>query len=121
MLQVNFNDNVAAIVDLYYHNLTTVNDVVAASGLDPSSPLIYAGNILNIPVKCYCGDPSVSPAYGLFATYVVQPTDQLTTLASNFSVSTDTISEFNSGVNSSRIVPYSTIFIPTRGRSTYWF
>ncbi|KAG0623925.1 hypothetical protein M758_3G211600 [Ceratodon purpureus] len=111
---VNFNDDVETVVDRYYENLTTVNDVIVASGLDASKQLIYAGNVLNIPVTCYCGDPSISPAYGLFATYVVQPQDQLTTLASNFSLGTEIISEFNSGVNSSQIEPYSTIFIPTR-------
>ena len=119
VLQVNVNDNVPMIVDLYYHNLTTVDDVVAASQLDPSTQLIHPGNILNIPVKCFCGDPNVNPAYGLFATYVVQPVDQITTLASNFSLSNNTIEEFNPGVNSSTLVPYSTIFLATRGRPTY--
>ena len=120
VLQVAQGDDVPDIVENYYHNLTTVEAVCSASSVNCATQYVQAQFILSIPVNCSCGDPTISLDYGLFATYVVQPTDQLTTIASNFSVNADLISEYNSGVKS--LVPYSTIFIPTRSKdSTYCF
>ena len=113
ILQVKIHDSVESIVYQVYQNLTTVDEVKSTSHLIYPGDTIFQNQILNIPVKCFCGDPSVSLAYGLFATYVVQPTDKLSSLATKFNVSADDISRYNSGANF--LVSYSTIFIPTRG------
>ena len=83
----------------------------ATTGLENSNN-IYPNQVLSIPVNCSCGDPSVSLDYGLFTTYVVQSGDQLASLATNFSVSSDYISKYNSNVQV--LQPNQIIYIPTR-------
>lgn len=111
-MQVASGDTLELIVGGNYQNLTTVAEVSNSSNLD-SANRIFPGNTLSIPVRCFCGDPSVNRRYGLFTTYVVQPTDQLTGVAANFSVPADFLSSYNSDVQV--LTPNSIIFIPSRG------
>lgn len=113
-MQIASGDSLEVIVAVNYQNLTTVADVSSASNLD-NSDRIFPGNTLTIPVRCFCGDPSVNRNYGLFTTYVVQATDTLAGVAANFSVPADDISRFNSDVRA--LSPNSIIFIPSRGMS----
>jgi LysM repeat protein len=114
VMQVQADDTIQTVADEDYQKLTTVADIANSSNLRDSN-IIQAGNTLSIPVKCFCGDPSVSRDYGLFTTYVVQATDQLTGVAASFVVSADVLSRFNSDANV--LTPDSVIFIPTRGIS----
>lgn len=114
-MQVLSGDTLALIVSRDYQNLTTVRDITNASNLD-SSGRIIAGNSLSVPVNCFCGDPSINRAYGLFATYVVQADDELTGLASAFGVSAEDISRFNLNVQDPS--PNSIIFLPAKGISS---
>jgi len=116
VVQVQSGDTLESIVSGYYENLTTVAAVTNSSNLD-SSEIIFPGNALSIPVSCFCGDPSVNPAYGLFTTYVVQATDQLTGVATAFGVPADDISRFNSDVTV--LTPNTIIFIPSKGMSQH--
>lgn len=111
MYVVQADDTIQTVADEDYQKLTTVADIANSSNLRDSN-IIQAGNTLSIPVKCFCGDPSVSRDYGLFTTYVVQATDQLTGVAASFVVSADVLSRFNSDANV--LTPDSVIFIPTR-------
>ncbi|KAG0566925.1 hypothetical protein KC19_7G097400 [Ceratodon purpureus] len=104
-------DTLGSIANQTYQKLTTVADIKSASNLDNAN-IITTGNTLSIPVKCFCGDPKVSRSYGLFTTYVVQATDQLAGVATNFSVDATDLSKLNSDVTS--LTPDSIIFIPTR-------
>lgn len=112
VMQIVSGDTLQAIADQAYQKLTTVADIRNSSNLDSSSN-ITPGNTLSIPVKCFCGDPKVSRAYGLFTTYVVQATDQLAGVAANFTVNAGDLSKLNSDVTS--LTPDSIIFIPTKG------
>ena len=111
-MQVAAGDTLLSIAGQEYQNLTTVAGIANASNLATSN-LVQSGNTLSVPVNCFCGDPSLNRAYGLFTTYVVQATDQLTSIAGAFAVNADVISSFNSDVRT--LTPYSIIFIPTRG------
>lgn len=100
------------IVNGTYEKLSTESAVAAASNV-ANVNLINVGDTLNIPVKCYCGDPSVNSSYGLFTTYVVHSGDQLSALASNFSVDADLITKYNPSI--STLQADQIIFIPARG------
>lgn len=113
-VQVLSGDTLQSIVSGVYENLTTIAGVTNSSNLGSSS-VLNTGYTLSIPVSCFCGDPSINSAYGLFSTYVVQATDQLTGVATAFSVSADDISRFNSGVKV--LTPNTIIFIPSKGMS----
>ena len=112
VIQIGSTDTLGSIANQTYQKLTTVADIKSASNLDNAN-IITTGNTLSIPVKCFCGDPKVSRSYGLFTTYVVQATDQLAGVATNFSVDATDLSKLNSDVTS--LTPDSIIFIPTRG------
>jgi len=105
-------DTIAGIADTSYESLTTVAAISSATTGLENSNTIYPNQVLSIPVNCSCGDPSVSLDYGLFTTYVVQSGDQLASLATNFSVSSDYISKYNSNVQV--LQPNQIIYIPTR-------
>lgn len=115
VMQILSGDTLDLIVSRDYQNLTTVRAITIASNLD-SSGRITAGNPLTVPVTCFCGDPSINKAYGLFATYVVQAGDQLTGLASAFGVSAEDLSRFN--LNVQDLSPNSIIFVPAKGISS---
>lgn len=114
-MQVLAGDTLDLIVRRDYQNLTTIRAITNASNLDSSGHII-TGNSLSVPVNCFCGDPSINRAYGLFATYVVQADDKLTGLASAFGVSAEDISRFNLIVQDPS--PNSIIFLPAKGTSS---
>lgn len=110
-------ETLQTIADVNYQRLTTTSDIADVSNL-AANQHIQALQTITIPVRCFCGDPSVDPKYGLFSTYVVQANDHLASLATKFSVDPDVISNFNAGVKNLSVG--SIIFIPTRdGNNTF--
>ena len=83
----------------------------------PDTNFILTGDNFSIPVKCFCGDPNVSPSYGLFLTYVIAAGAEgnLTALASDFNASEALLMAYNPSVNwnGSKLDQYA--FIPVRG------
>ncbi|KAH0646149.1 hypothetical protein KY290_034890 [Solanum tuberosum] len=72
------------IARLYCSNLTTVEKLQESNSYDPK--IVPANAIVNIIVKCSCGDSHVSKDYGLFITYPLCTDQNLVTVANEFNV-----------------------------------
>lgn len=108
---MNSGDTLAKIVAGPYESLTTIQSVATASNLDNANT-IYTGTVLTIPISCSCGDPSVSPAYGVFTTYLVKQNDSLSSIASILSIDPALVSKYNPFIKANQL-----IFVPTKGIS----
>lgn len=74
---------------------------------------IPAGVSLNVTVNCSCGDVDVSKSYGLFATYPLQPQENLSILANKSGVPTELLEMYNPGYNFSSGA--GIVFVPAKG------
>jgi LysM repeat protein len=109
--QVQRSDDIESITSTVYEDLTQKNWVATWNALaDPN--FILTGADFKIPVKCFCGNPSVSLSYGLFLTYVLAGGHNLSSLASEFNTTEALLRNYNPSVNwnDSQTVQYA--FIP---------
>lgn len=118
-------DDIESIASSVYQDLTQENWVATWNALaDPN--FILTGEDLKIPVKCFCGDPSVSLSYGLFVTYTVVVGGgggNLSRLASEFNTSEALLRSYNPSVNWNGSQTEQYAFIPVQGaeNSLEWF
>ncbi|EFJ05659.1 hypothetical protein SELMODRAFT_21370, partial [Selaginella moellendorffii] len=76
---------------------------------------IFAGLNVKVPVNCSCGNPDVDRSYGLFATYVVQPGDTLSTISARFKVpDQQLLQRFNPHIDFQRLIAQSIVFVPAK-------
>lgn len=83
-VQVKTSTTYPRIARLYFWNLTTVEKLQESNSYDPK--IVAANAIVNIIVKCSCGDSHVSKDYGLFITYPLCTDQNLVTVANEFNV-----------------------------------
>lgn len=86
-----------------YQNLTSYQSIELVNPSVPPTQL-QTGMEVIIPIFCKC--PNRTGNY--FLTYVVQPSDNLSSVASRFGVTVRSLID----VNGDRISPYNSIFIP---------
>jgi len=112
--QVQRADDIESITSTAYEDLTQKNWVASWNALaDPN--FILTGADLKIPVKCFCGDPSVSLSYGLFLTYLVAGGNKLSSLASEFNITEALLRNYNPSVNWNDSQTEQYAFIPVTG------
>lgn len=105
------NDTANTIASQRYQFLTTVESMVQANSQDLNT--IFPSNILQVPVNCSCGDPSVNSSYGLFLTYIAEENDNAAVLSRRFNVSADLVQSFNKDVNLNILqTRVSVVFVP---------
>lgn len=116
--QVQRANTVHFIANTVYEDLTQQSWIGTWNAL-PDLNFIMSGDYLKIPVKCFCGDPSVSMGYGLFLTYVVAAGagGNLSGLASDFNTSEALLRRFNPSVLWNDSQPEQYAFIPVTDKS----
>jgi chitin elicitor receptor kinase 1 len=113
-LQVQSGDTLTSIASAKYQNFTQYDSIAAASNVsNPNN--IQPGQLLQIPVKCTCGNSSASTKYGFFATYVVQNGDTESSIASTFNITKSLLQQYNPGVNWLSLQTPSILFVPAKG------
>jgi hypothetical protein len=114
IFQVQRADTVELIAGTVFEDLTQASWIGTWNGL-PDINFILTGDTFKVPVKCFCGDPSVSLGYGLFLTYPVAAGGNLSSLASDFNTSEALLVGYNPSVNwnGSKVDQYA--FIPVTG------
>lgn len=114
--QVQRADTVELIAGTVFEDLTQASWIGTWNGL-PDINFILTGDTFKVPVKCFCGDPSVSLGYGLFLTYPVAAGSNLSSLASDFNTSEALLVGYNPSVNwnGSKVDQYA--FIPVKDTS----
>ncbi|BBN07269.1 chitin elicitor receptor kinase 1 [Marchantia polymorpha subsp. ruderalis] len=114
LYQVALDDTVAQIAQIKYQFLSREAWITQASKLS-SVGTIYPGLTVTVPVNCSCGDPSVSPDYGLFLTYPIRSGDNFTGIAQQFQANETLLQQYNPSINWSNLSPSTDIiFIPQR-------
>uniref|UniRef100_A0A1D1YB20 non-specific serine/threonine protein kinase n=1 Tax=Anthurium amnicola TaxID=1678845 RepID=A0A1D1YB20_9ARAE len=94
-----------------YHNLTTWVLLRKVSGYPTRQ--IPVDMPINVAVKCFCGDPVVSRAYGLFLTYPLRPGDTLETVATSVGFNDSALLQrYNQGTNFS--AGQGIVYLPTK-------
>eukprot|EP00250_Pteridium_aquilinum_P007953 c17552_g1_i1 orf=743-2665(-) len=112
-------DTATIIATQRYEFLTTVSAMTEVNKNDLNS--IYPQDIVEVPVNCFCGDPTVNSSYGLFLTYVSGENDNAAALSQKFNISTDLLQSFNPNVNLNLLQQsVSVVFVPaTDGNGVY--
>ncbi|KAG6549898.1 hypothetical protein Mapa_008406 [Marchantia paleacea] len=114
LYEVELDDTVAQIAQLRYQDLSREEWIVQASDLN-NVETIYAGLKVTVPVNCSCGDPAVSPDYGLFLTYPIRDGDNMTTIAQQFETNETLLQRYNPSIKWSNLSPSTDIiFIPQK-------
>ncbi|XP_057858508.1 chitin elicitor receptor kinase 1 [Cryptomeria japonica] len=95
----------------YYANLTSV------AWLRQTNPSynelnLPEGGPVNVTVNCSCGDSAVSNLYGLFLTYPLRTTDNLTSLEKESQINSTFLLAYNKNVNFSQ--GQGIVFIPDK-------
>ncbi|KAG0524313.1 hypothetical protein BDA96_07G200200 [Sorghum bicolor] len=97
----------------HFNNLTT-SDWLAETNTYPSTNIPDTGTV-NVTVNCSCGDPNISPDYGLFLTYPLDG-QTLTAVAANYSFNSqsqlDLLRKYNPGMDTATS---GLVFIPVKG------
>lgn len=106
------NDTYKRIAETYA-NLTTVDTLNRFNSDDPNN--LQVGARLNVPVNCSCGNEIVSKDYGLFITYPIRPGENLFSVASQFGLPEELLSDYNPNLNFSS--GSGLAFIPGKGDS----
>ncbi|XP_010252498.1 PREDICTED: lysM domain receptor-like kinase 3 isoform X2 [Nelumbo nucifera] len=111
---VRSGDTYDQIAKTYYANLTT-SDWLASLNSYSATNIPDNGQV-NVTVNCSCGDSSVSNDYGLFVTYPLRPGENLTSVASDFNLSSrlDLLQRYNPNSNFSS---GQLVFIPARDQT----
>ncbi|GMN36384.1 hypothetical protein TIFTF001_005987 [Ficus carica] len=92
-----FGDTYEKIASTAFANLTTEDWVNRVNTFQPTR--IPADTLINVTVNCSCGDAHVSKDYGLFMTYPLRPTENLSSVAANAGVPAELLEEYNPGYN----------------------
>ncbi|XP_021321049.1 chitin elicitor receptor kinase 1 [Sorghum bicolor] len=96
----------------HFNNLTT-SDWLAETNTYPSTNIPDTGTV-NVTVNCSCGDPNISPDYGLFLTYPLDG-QTLTAVAANYSFNSqsqlDLLRKYNPGMDTATS---GLVFIPVK-------
>eukprot|EP00249_Psilotum_nudum_P023097 c28746_g1_i1 orf=348-2288(-) len=115
---VQSGDTATTIAQVKYEFLSTTEWMSAVNTQDINE--IYPNNVLNVPVNCSCGNPKVSKAYGLFATYVAEDNDSLARLSEKFNISANLLQQYNSVDLNNLQTHASIVFAPEKdGRGVY--
>lgn len=97
----------------HFNNLTT-SDWLAETNTYPSTNIPDTGTV-NVTVNCSCGDPNISPDYGLFLTYPLDG-QTLAAVAANYSFNSqsqlDLLRKYNPGMDTATS---GLVFIPVKG------
>lgn len=105
-------DTYGKISTTTFKNLTTVEDLRNFNSYSDSTIPINAQ--LNVPVRCYCGNGSISMEYGFFLTYPLRSDDNITdVLAQLDAPSIELVQRYNEGKNLSS--GQGLVFIPIKG------
>ncbi|KAI5080807.1 hypothetical protein GOP47_0003990 [Adiantum capillus-veneris] len=98
-----------------FSNLTTAGAIDSTNG---GAESILPGMVLQVPINCSCGDPTVSEDYGMFGTYSAQPNDSLSSLSRQFNISEELLRKYNPAVSFDPLQPFiSILFIPMKNSS----
>lgn len=106
-----FGDTYVKIASTAFANLTTEDWVNRVNTFQPTR--IPADTLINVTVNCSCGDAHVSKDYGLFMTYPLRPTENLSSVAANAGVPAEQLEEYNPGYNFSAGI--GIVFVPAKG------
>ena len=109
-------DELETISEILYGNLSS-SALIQSANPDEDFLDLQENENLSIPINCSCGDPSVSDKYGLFGTYSAQLDDTLSSISSQFNVSSDLIQSYNPSVSFNPLEVHSILFIPSKGKS----
>ena len=104
-------DTYEKVAKYNYTNLTFPGWIEKFNGYSPYN--VPDGTIINIPVRCSCGDESVSKDYGLFITYPLLPGESLRSISSEFNLNESLLQGYNPGVNFSAGTGF--VYIPGKG------
>ncbi|GMP75591.1 hypothetical protein CsSME_00032622 [Camellia sinensis var. sinensis] len=105
------SDTYVKIAEVVFANLTTIEWIQTVNVYDPTRIPVYVP--VNVTVNCSCGDGQVSMDYGLFATYPLQPGEDLWSVAAESGVEAELLRSYNMGSdygNGSGI-----LFVPAKG------
>ncbi|XP_028063134.1 chitin elicitor receptor kinase 1-like [Camellia sinensis] len=89
------SDTYAKIAEVVFANLTTIEWIQTMNVYDPTQIPEYVP--VNVTVNCSCGDGQVSMDYGLFATYPLQPGEDLWSVAAESGVEAQLLRRYNMG------------------------
>ncbi|KAI7736876.1 hypothetical protein M8C21_014417, partial [Ambrosia artemisiifolia] len=104
------DDTYIKIAREVFANLTDEYWVQVVNWFDPTQIPDFAD--VNVTVNCTCGDKHVSKDYGLFATYPLQPEEDLWSLSRDSGVPMMLLEQFNPGSNFS--VGSGPVFVPAK-------
>ncbi|EPS63752.1 hypothetical protein M569_11034, partial [Genlisea aurea] len=101
-------DTYYLVSTIKFENLTTYQSVEVVNPTYVPT-LLSIGTVITFPIFCKCPDPAQSRnSVNLLISYVFQPGDDFTSIASRFG---STVSALI-GVNGNSVSPFQTIFIP---------
>ncbi|XP_057536219.1 lysM domain receptor-like kinase 3 isoform X1 [Amaranthus tricolor] len=106
-------DTYEKVAKYNYTNLTFPGWIEKFNGYSPYN--VPDGTIINIPVRCSCGDESVSKDYGLFITYPLLPGESLRSISSEFNLNESLLQGYNPGVNFSAGTGF--VYIPGKDKN----
>ncbi|GMP75589.1 hypothetical protein CsSME_00032622 [Camellia sinensis var. sinensis] len=89
------SDTYVKIAEVVFANLTTIEWIQTVNVYDPTRIPVYVP--VNVTVNCSCGDGQVSMDYGLFATYPLQPGEDLWSVAAESGVEAELLRSYNMG------------------------
>ncbi|KAL1562506.1 chitin elicitor receptor kinase 1-like [Salvia divinorum] len=87
------DDTYSRVAKFAFANLTTDYWIQQVNVYDPTQ--VPDSVPINVTVNCSCGDPKVTRAYELFATYPLLPGETLVSLAADTGVSPELLKAFN--------------------------
>ncbi|KAL5729872.1 hypothetical protein ACHQM5_002764 [Ranunculus cassubicifolius] len=93
-------DTYIKIAEVVFANLTTADWVQKVNTI--VSTKLESFQEINVTINCSCGDASISKGYGLFETYPLRPSDNLSYVAATSGVSAELLLSYNPGTNFSQ-------------------
>ncbi|KAJ0621385.1 putative protein kinase RLK-Pelle-LysM family [Helianthus annuus] len=106
-------DTYSKVAKEVFANLTDEYWVQLVNIFDPAQIPDFAD--VNVTVNCTCGDKHVSKDYGLFATYPLQPGEDLWSLSKDSGVPMMLLERFNPGSNFS--AGSGPVFVPAKDQN----
>jgi chitin elicitor receptor kinase 1 len=101
-------------VSNYYANLTNTYSLSKFNEAFSTND-IPSGAAINVTVNCSCGNKSVSDQYGLFETYPLQSGENVSSVATEYNISTELVQQYNPGVDFNSVG--AILYIPTKGEN----
>ncbi|KAL3821580.1 hypothetical protein ACJIZ3_007485 [Penstemon smallii] len=111
---VNSGDTYEHVAQTSYANLTTV-ELLQRFNRYPAYNVPDRGAVLNVTVRCSCGDRDVDRRYGLFVTYPLRVGETLESVAAANNLSVDVVRAFNPTANFS--AGSGLLYIPGRDQN----